>query len=750
MISPTKKIGSGTYGCIASRAGGGVTKVFTNSGGGLADRDKEFRTSTKLNNMYASYRDVLRRAGKFIPRYILQQGQIQDISLASAHDVVKHCVPELGGLDVGYIFSGDKKTYVAHLEINGEGEYLTARFTPTTRSTVQVHINVRERVKTKANYVGGDQYRFWTPLDPKIKVPRGNNITLHYVPCKEGDALPVIHMDDGGEALLQAYRSIPRPELKGRWVAIVMFQLMEVLAFLQWAGWAHLDLKPENVLWDKKNKSVRVIDWGFACRVEEVFPADKRLQFRQLHPGEHPNPPEIYYYNAAGYKERSSWNTSLMTYIGSVLPAELLDSLGTNGNFHQAYPRLQHDQPVPPVLRKLDVFQAGWTLARLVTEGPGRGKKGVMDGWQADLVRWMMCWNPSNRLEPVQVQWALREKFWIPHEALFSTGAIDVIMPSLTALEKKPLPRDGDVPAIRRFPVEIVTMKMSGGKVAVYADRWDPPTRVCKVISVAGGDDRLSKVARELVVMRYMAGWWPDFLDRSNPMIISDDDAHPYVKIQMTYVGASAFSIWAGGNASTKRSMPPGETFLQYAVDWAKSLHTMHRFGLVHNDVHPGNLCITERGEGKVCDFGKADCVHHGKGKKEYRWPIAGDGEPDKSMRDALKTLPPLGDYGSLTVSIIALLLGRNAWKKLVGVNVAECLHEWKTSYTKATNVVPEEIREHFKNVFKTKGKSKRLRSQIIKDLLNLTGGSSVTHIDLVNDFEGVHMHVSRLLDELA
>ncbi|HUQ31117.1 MAG TPA: serine/threonine-protein kinase [Pyrinomonadaceae bacterium] len=82
----------------------------------------------------------------------------------------------------------------------------------------------------------------------------------------------------------------------------------------------------------------------------------------------------------------------------------------------------------------------------------------------------------------------------------------------------------------------------------------------------------------------------------------ADGEAQPCIVMELLE-GASLADLMREGSLTLKR-------LIEIAADVAEALTEAHRHGVIHRDVKPSNVLITERGEVKVLDFGLAKQIN--------------------------------------------------------------------------------------------------------------------------------------------
>src|SRR5207253_32057 len=98
--------------------------------------------------------------------------------------------------------------------------------------------------------------------------------------------------------------------------------------------------------------------------------------------------------------------------------------------------------------------------------------------------------------------------------------------------------------------------------------------------------------------------------------------AHPHLTACRFYRTAedkiAVFAELVPGNSLAtwivRRQVASLDRILDIAIQSARGVHALHHLGLVHQDIKPSNVLMTEAGTAKITDFGLARARRHADG----------------------------------------------------------------------------------------------------------------------------------------
>ncbi|HUH62909.1 MAG TPA: serine/threonine-protein kinase, partial [Terracidiphilus sp.] len=105
---------------------------------------------------------------------------------------------------------------------------------------------------------------------------------------------------------------------------------------------------------------------------------------------------------------------------------------------------------------------------------------------------------------------------------------------------------------------------------------------------------------------------------------IGEHDGAPYIVMEMLEGGSLRGRIQQGPM--------PNDQMLDVGIQIADALDAAHAKGIIHRDIKPGNIYVSERGQAKILDFGLAKLA--AERRRAASQPISATGEPLSDVSD--------------------------------------------------------------------------------------------------------------------
>ncbi len=203
-----------------------------------------------------------------------------------------------------------------------------------------------------------------------------------------------------------------------------------------------------------------------------------------------------------------------------------------------------------------------------------------------------------------------------------------------------------------------IKRRIGRGAMGVVYEAFDPFVQRTVAIKVAhsleGQDAKVKQKVREGFFSEvYSAG------RMHHPSVVSVYDAgqeDDYNYIVMEYVDGVTLQEYVSG----RKSLTPNEV-VDVIYQCAKGLDYVHRQGVIHRDLKPGNIMLSHDGEVKIMDFSIA---HIDLGLEEYDSDVLGSPMymPPEQLSEE-RRLVAQSDIYSLGAAMYALLAGKAPYK---------------------------------------------------------------------------------------